>query len=201
MKKILIFVVLPVIVLVLGYLIYKSVQEPVVFERQRKARESVCIERLKDIRTLQVAYKSKYNKFTGDMDSLIDFYNNGQITIIKQVGSMDDSAAVAEKRVYRDSILIPVRDTLLKRNGFVADSIAYIPFSGGQKMHMNAIIAKVSGVDVPLFEASAPFDLLLLGLERQLIVNLNADRNLVGRYAGLRVGSIESPNNNAGNWE
>lgn len=201
MKKILIFVVLPVIVLVLGYLIYKSVQEPVVFERQRKARESVCIERLKDIRTLQVAYKSKYNKFTGDMDSLIDFYNNGQITIIKQVGSMDDSAAVAEKRVYRDSILIPVRDTLLKRNGFIVDSIAYIPFSGGQKMHMNAIIAKVSGVDVPLFEASAPFDLLLLGLERQLIVNLNADRNLVGRYAGLRVGSIESPNNNAGNWE
>lgn len=201
MKKILIFVVLPVIVLILGYLIYKSVQEPVVFERQRKARESVCIERLKDIRTLQVAYKSRYNKFTGDMDSLIDFYNNGQITIIKQVGSMDDSAAVAEKRVYRDSILIPVRDTLLKRNGFVVDSIAYIPFSGGQKMHMNAIIAKVSGVDVPLFEASAPFDLLLLGLERQLIVNLNADRNLVGRYAGLRVGSIESPNNNAGNWE
>lgn len=201
MKKILIFVVLPVIVLVLGYLIYKSVQEPVVFERQRKARESVCIERLKDIRTLQVAYKSRYNKFTGDMDSLIDFYNNGQITIIKQVGSMDDSAAVAEKRVYRDSILIPVRDTLLKRNGFIVDSIAYIPFSGGQKMHMNAIIAKVSGVDVPLFEASAPFDLLLLGLERQLIVNLNADRNLVGRYAGLRVGSIESPNNNAGNWE
>lgn len=201
MKKILIFVVLPVIVLVLGYLIYKSVQEPVVFERQRKARESVCIERLKDIRTLQVAYKSKYNKFTGDMDSLIDFYNNGQITIIKQVGSMDDSVAVAEKRVYRDSILIPVRDTLLKRDGFVVDSIAYIPFSGGQKMHMNAIIAKVSGVDVPLFEASAPFDLLLLGLERQLIVNLNADRNLVGRYAGLRVGSIESPNNNAGNWE
>ncbi len=201
MKKILIFVVLPVIVLILGYLIYKSVQEPVVFERQRKARESVCIERLKDIRTLQVAYKSRYNKFTGDMDSLIDFYNNGQITIIKQVGSMDDSVAVAEKRVYRDSILIPVRDTLLKRNGFVVDSIAYIPFSGGQKMHMNAIIAKVSGVDVPLFEASAPFDLLLLGLERQLIVNLNADRNLVGRYAGLRVGSIESPNNNAGNWE
>ena len=201
MKKILIFVVLPVIVLVLGYLIYKSVQEPVVFERQRKARESVCIERLKDIRTLQVAYKSRYNKFTGDMDSLIDFYNNGQITIIKQVGSMDDSVAVAEKRVYRDSILIPVRDTLLKRDGFVVDSIAYIPFSGGQKMHMNAIIAKVSGVDVPLFEASAPFDLLLLGLERQLIVNLNADRNLVGRYAGLRVGSIESPNNNAGNWE
>ncbi|MFA6770595.1 MAG: hypothetical protein WCR71_05420 [Bacteroidales bacterium] len=201
MKKILVFVVLPIIIAVLGYLIYKSVQEPVVFERQRKIRETVCIERLKDIRTLQVAYKSKYSKFSGDLDSLIDFYNNGQITIIRQIGSMDDSAAVAEKRVYRDSISIPVKDTLLKKRGFIVDSIAYIPFSGGKKMNMTALMAKVSGVEIPLFEASAPFDYLLEGLERQLIVNLNADRELVGRYPGLRVGSVDAPNNNAGNWE
>lgn len=201
MKKILIFVVLPVIAVVLGYLIYSSIQEPVVFEKERRFREAVCIERLKDIRTLQVAYKSKYNIFTGEMDSLIDFYHNGKITIVKQVGSMDDSAAVAENRVYRDTISIPVKDTLLERAGFVIDSIAYIPFSGGKKMNMTAIIAKVSGVDVPLFEASAPYDYLLQGLERQLIVNLNSDREMAGRYPGLRVGSIDAPNNNAGNWE
>lgn len=201
MKKILVFVVLPIIAVFLGYLIYSSIQEPVVFEKQRKIRESVCIERLKDIRTLQVAYKSKYDKFSGEMDSLIDFYRNGEITIVKQVGSMDDSVAVAEKRVYRDTISIPVRDTLLERPGFIIDSIAYIPFSGGKKMNMTAVIAKVSGVDVPLFEASAPYDDLLKGLERQLIINLKADRELVGRYPGLRVGSIDAPNNNAGNWE
>ncbi|MDP3452968.1 MAG: hypothetical protein Q8R90_08440 [Bacteroidales bacterium] len=201
MKKILIIVVLPIIIIVLGYLIYRSVQEPVVFERNRKARESVCIERLKDIRTLQVAYKSKYNKFTGDLDSLINFYNNEQITIVRQIGSMDDSVAVAQKRVFRDSIQIAVKDTLLKRPGFIIDSVAYIPFSGGKKMLMKAIIARVSGVDVALFEAAAPYDYLLFGLERQLIVNLNADRELVGRYPGLKVGSIDAPNNNAGNWE
>ncbi len=201
MKKILIIVVLPIIIIVLGYLIYRSVQEPVVFERNRKARESVCIERLKDIRTLQVAYKSKYNKFTGDHDSLINFYNNEQITIVRQIGSMDDSVAVAQKRVFRDSIQIAVKDTLLKRPGFVVDSILYIPFSGGKKMLMKAIIARVSGVDVPLFEASAPYDYLLLGLDRQLIVNLNSDRDISGRYPGLKVGSIDAPNNNAGNWE
>lgn len=201
MKKILMYVILPAIIIVLGYVIYKSVQQPVVFEKNRKLRESVCIDRLKDIRTLQVAYKSRYNKFTGNMDSLIDFCNNGTITIIKQVGSLDDSAAVAEKRVYRDSIQIAVKDTLLKRNNFVVDSIAYIPFSGGKKMILEALIAKVSGVDVPLFEAAAPYDNLLIGLDRQLIVNLKADRELVGRYPGLKVGSIDAPNNNAGNWE
>lgn len=201
MKKILIFVVLPIIIVVLGVLIYRSIQEPVIFEKQRRIRESVCIDRLKDIRTLQVAFKSKYNKFTADMDSLINFYKNEEITIIRQIGSFDDSAAVAEKRVFRDSIRIAVKDTLLKRPGFVVDSLRYIPFSGGKPMVMQAVVARVSGVDVPLFEAAAPFDYLLKGLERQLIVNLNAERELMGRYPGLKVGSIDAPNNNAGNWE
>ncbi|MDP3399340.1 MAG: hypothetical protein Q8S23_09400 [Bacteroidales bacterium] len=201
MKKILILVVLPVLIIVLGFLIYKSIQQPVEFEKQRRIRETICIERLKDIRTLQVAYKSRYNKFTSDMDSLIDFYKNGTITIIRQIGSFDDSVAVAQKRVFRDSIPIAVKDTLLKRAGFSVDSLAYVPFSGGQRMLMKAIIAKVSGVDVPLFEAAAPYDLLLKGLERQLVVNLNSDREIAGRFPGLKVGSIDAPNNNAGNWE
>ncbi|HNW48453.1 MAG: hypothetical protein PHV09_06670 [Bacteroidales bacterium] len=201
MKKVITYVVLPLVVLVLGYIIYTSIQEPVVFEKQRKYRETIAIERLKDIRTLQVAYKTKYNKFTGSLDSLIDFYNNGIITVVKQVGSLDDSLAVAQKRVFRDSIRIAVKDTLLKRPGFVIDSIAIIPLSGGQKIEMKAIIGKVSGVDVPLFEASIPFDILLKGLNRQLVVNLNSERVNTERYPGLRVGSIEAPNNNAGNWE
>jgi hypothetical protein len=201
MKKVITYVVLPLVVLVLGYIIYTSIQEPVVFEKQRKYRETIAIERLKDIRTLQVAYKTKYNKFTGSLDSLIDFYNNGIITVVKQVGSLDDSLAVAQKRVFRDSIRIAVKDTLLKRPGFVIDSIGLIPLSGGQKIEMKAIIGKVSGVDVPLFEASIPFDILLNGLNRQLVVNLNSERVNTERYPGLRVGSIEAPNNNAGNWE
>lgn len=201
MKKILTFVVLPIIIVVLGYLIYTSIQEPVIFEKNKKFREALAIERLKDIRTLQVAYKTKFGKFTSSLDTLIDFYKNGQLTLIKQIGSMDDSVAVAQKRVFRDSIKIAVKDTLLNRPGFVIDSIAYIPYSGGKKFEMKAIIGKVSGVDVPLFEASAPYDLLLKGLDRQLIINLKSDRESSTRYPGLKVGSIESPNNNAGNWE
>lgn len=164
-------------------------------------REKVGIERLKDIRTLQVAFKSKYGRFTPSIDSLIDFYRNGEITVIRQVGSWDDSAAVAEKRVYRDSIKIAVKDTLLKGTNFIPDSLKTIPFSGGQPVEMQAVVKKVSGVDVPLFEASMPFNLLLKGLNRQLIINLNAERNDTNRYPGLKVGSVDAPNNNAGNWE
>jgi hypothetical protein len=201
MKKIFTYVALPIIIILLGYFIYASIQEPVQFEKQRRFRESVCIERLKDIRTLEVAFKSRYGKFTASLDSLVDFYNNGTITVVKQIGSMDDSVAVAQKRVFRDSMRIAVKDTLLKKDGFVIDSLQFIPFSNRQKFELAAVVKKVSGVNVPLFEANASYNALLLGLKRQLIVNLNADREAMNKYKGLKVGSIDSPNNNAGNWE
>lgn len=199
-KKIFTIVILPLAIIGLVYLIYGSLTAPINFEKSRKAREAVTIERLKDIRTLQVSYKTEFGKFTASLDTLVDFYNNGIITIVKQIGSMDDSVAVAQKKVYRDSIKMRVKDTLLKRAGFVIDSIRWIPTSGKQ-FQMNAVVKKVSGVDVPLFEACAPFDILLQGLDRQLVVNLNEERRVSDRYPGLKVGDIEQPNNNAGNWE
>ena len=201
MKKILTYVVLPLIIIGLVYLVTTSIAEPVKFKEDRAARETVGIQRLKDIRTLQVAFKGKYGRFTSSIDSLKNFYNSDFITIVKQIGSMDDSLAVAQKLVRRDSIKINVKDTLLKRAGFSIDSIGIIPFSGGEKVIMESVVKQVSGVSVPLFEACMPFNSLLKGLDRQLIINLNAEREKLGHYPGLRVGNIETPNNNAGNWE
>ncbi|MCI1778604.1 MAG: hypothetical protein LKI53_01445 [Bacteroidales bacterium] len=201
MKKIFTIVILPVIIIGVIYLIWRSIEEPIEFQQALKERQYVGAQRLKDIRTLEVAYKSKFGKFNGNLDSLIDFYNNGEITIIKQIGSMDDSVAVARHLVKRDSVKIAVRDTLLKRTNFVIDSIKTIPFSGGKPILLKAVIKEVSGVHVPLFEASMPFDDLLKGLNNQLIINLNYEKSSTGRYEGLMVGSITAPNNNAGNWE
>jgi len=201
MKKLLVIVVFPVIILLLGYFIVVSISKPVRFNQELKKREAVAIERLKDIRDLQVAYKTKYGRFTSGLDTLIDFYKNGVLTIVKQIGSLDDSLAVAQKRIFRDSIKINVRDTLIKRSNFIIDSLRFIPFSGGQQFFMEAVVRLVSGVPVPLFEACAPYDFLLTGMDHQLIVNLKADRVAASRYPGTKVGSIEAPNNNAGNWE
>jgi len=97
---------------------------------------------------------------------------------------------------------IPVKDTLFNgRDDFNIDSLKFIPFSGKSPVQMEAITKLVSGVQVPLFEARMPFDLLLKGMDRQLIVNLNAERRDQNRYEGLQVGSVTAPNNNAGNWE
>ena len=66
---------------------------------------------------------------------------------------------------------------------------------------MESTIKKVSGVQVPLFEARMPYKALLKGMDNQLRINLDADCRDRSRYEGLQVGSISAPNNNAGNWE
>ncbi len=199
--KVLTYVVFPIAILVLIYLIYQSVMEPVQFNKDVEHRSEVAIDRLKSIRTLQEAYKSEHGRFLSTTDSLIDFYKNGSITIVRRIGSMDDSLAVAQKRVRRDSLKFMVKDTLLKGHEHIIDSIAFIPFSGGERVQMESVVKKVSGVMIPLFEATMPYDLLLKGLDRQLIVNLKAEKEDLNQYTGLKVGDVNNPNNNAGNWE
>ncbi|MBQ4286165.1 MAG: hypothetical protein II720_06835 [Bacteroidales bacterium] len=224
--KILLHVVLLALIAGLVYLIVDSIMQPVNFNKQKDARTAVAVQRLKDIRTLEVAYKSVTEHYTADPDSLILFYNTGKMDIIMQIGSNDDSLAVAnteklkkqnrkitpqqmyerylkgENLVFSIKNSIAVKDTLFHgRPDFVVDSIKYIPFSGGQLVEMDAIVKTVSGVNVPLFEAKMPYKALLKGLDNQLRINLDADCRAANRYEGLQVGSVTAPNNNAGNWE
>ena len=202
MKKILTYIVFPIIILALAFLLIRSIQQPVKFNKEKSLREAAAIVKLKDIRTLQVAYKNVNGKFAPSIDSLIDFYKNGKMTVIRSIGSMDDSLAVAQGKVMREAIEIFVKDTLLKnRPDFNPDQLKYIPFTDGKQIIMSETIKEVSGVDVPLFEAKVPYVDLLNGMDHQQVVNLVYERCDTDRYPGLQVGSIENPNNNAGNWE
>lgn len=210
----------------LVYACIKSIMEPINFNKQKAYRETVGIQRMKDVRTLQEAFKSVSGHFTASADSLVDFYKNGKMEVIMQIGSNDDSLAVAtteklkksrrgitpeqmyelykkgDHLVFSISSKVDVKDTLFNtRNDFNIDSLKYIPFSQGDTIQMESVIKEVSGVKVPLFEARMPYKSLLKGLDNQLRINLDADRKAMNRYEGLQVGSVSAPNNNAGNWE
>lgn len=214
-------------ILALVYAIYSSIMKPVNFNKQKEKREAVAIQRLKDIRTLQVAYKGENGKFVSTSDSLKNFYETGKMSVVMQIGSADDSLSwahtekikkanrkITSEKLYEmylagDKNLvfsvvtqIPVKDTLfLRRDDFCIDSLATIPFSGGAPVEMDADVRMVSGVPVPLFEAKMPYKLLLKGMDNQLRINLDAERRDQNKYEGLQVGSLVAPNNNAGNWE
>ena len=228
--KIVFEVILLAGIVALGYALYSSIMQPVNFNKEKKSREAVAVQRLKDIRTLQVAYKSVTGKFNSSIDSLKQFYENGEMEIVMQIGSLDDSLAVANTEaikkanrglkpdqltaklqdaynagksvVFSTVTKMPVRDTLFRgREDFCIDSLKYIPFSGKDTVQMESVTRMVSGVPVPLFEARMSYRLLLKGMNNQLRINLDAEMRDLNRYEGLQVGSVTAPNNNAGNWE
>lgn len=228
--KIGIEIALAALICLLAWVIVKSVQKPVKFNNELKARSEVGIQRLKDIRTLQVAFKSVNGRFSPSVDSLKMFYETGKMDIVMQIGSNDDSVAVANteaikkankklkpqeltakmmeaylagtKVVFSTVTEIPVKDTLFRsRLDFCVDSLFYIPFSGKQLTEMESTIKTVSGVQVPLFEARMPYKALCKGMDNQLRINKDAECRDQNKYEGLQVGSITAPNNNAGNWE
>ncbi len=191
---------LAIIIVVLGYFLYESIMEPIRFQKGKDIRYEATIERLKSIRTAQDAFRSRFGKYTGSFDTLIDFMKNGQIKVVKQIGSEDDSLAVARKMVFRDTILVNVCDTILK--GYPYDSLKFVPFSGGDTFELSAGELKTqSGISVKVFECKAPNKVILKGLDRQEIINMDDLAKKLDKYPGLKVGSLTEATNNAGNWE
>ncbi len=198
-------IVLIIIIGVLTWLLYDGIMIPIRFEKEKAIRYAAVIHKLKDIRTAQIAYKDQNGKFTGSFDTLIDFLKNGKMKVVKSIGQIDEdllatmteAEAVKKKLIIRDTVLVPIADTLFKK-GYCFDSLRYIPFTNGVQFKLGAgTILTGSKVKVRVFEASALNTDILHGLNQQLIINLNDG----AKFPGLRVGSLEEPNNNAGNWE
>ena len=77
-----------------------------------------------------------------------------------------------------------------------------MPYTQNVKFILKAkIYITPSEVRVPVFEAKALNKIVLNGLDSLEIINVNAEAKKLKRYKGLKVGNIEEPNNNAGNWE
>lgn len=86
--------------------------------------------------------------------------------------------------------------------GLLADSLRKIPFSGGKSFDVS-VSTQISktGKTIPLLECSASFDDYLKGMDANSVRQLNDEANKAGRFPGLKIGDLDTPNNNAGNWE
>lgn len=203
-------IVLVFVILGLGYLVYDSVNQPIEFQEQQTKRQTAVVNRLKMIREAQVAYKGIYEKYTGSFDTLIDFVKTGNFKITKNEGSLTDSmlnAGMTEKEalklgiIKRDTILVSVKDSIC--HDLNPDSLRYVPYSpDGAKFEIAATaLTSSSGLVIPVFEASVTNKVYLKGLDNQERINLDDMAKKLGRFPGLKVGSVEEANNNAGNWE
>ena len=198
MKRTILQIVLLAIIVVLGYLVYESVNKPLEFKAMQEKREARVIQDLKDIRSGQQIYKKMYDKYASNFDTLLIFLREGEIPIVKKVPDPSDTTFT---KTINDTIgYIKVADSLYgKRPHFVLDSLPYIPLTL-KKYDMQAGEIERGGLTVHVFEASAHYKDILKGMDYQSIVNLVKARNDIDKFPGLKVGSMVEPSTD-GNWE
>lgn len=203
MKKTLTQIVLALLIIVAGYLLYNTLNSPIVFARTLEERSEQVIQKLKDIRIIERAYKIKYGSYTDDFEELVRFIKNDSLVYEIASGSEDDSVAVAEGRVTSTKVLVAARDTLFSGRKVNFDELSIIPFTNGKKftLGVNNIITE-SGVEVNVFEAYVEYKVFLEDWSnKQDIINLYDKKKTEKRYPGIKVGSLEKANNDAGSWE
>lgn len=227
--KVLINCVLALCVAALVCLCYGSIMGPIEFENEKNARDKEVIASLINIREAQVNYRNIIGGgYCEDLDSLARFVENAQLPIVKKEGELTDeqlengmteskAMAMIEKarktgkwdevkkngleNFSRDTVFVSLKETLFGK-GFSADSMVYVPFGNGAKFEMETRVDSTrSGTPLYLFEARTPFEVYLNGLNEQEIKNLIDVCEKQERYVGMKVGDVEEPNNNAGNWE
>ena len=210
MKKAVQFL-LGLVIIGLIYVVATLIHTPLSFEKQLETRNADVIVKLKDIRAAERAFKSKYQQFTGDFDSLIYFILNDSLEMERKLVDEDDSVAMAQlKKAGKKNVEkynIAVIDTIFnprKLSKEDVQNLRYIPHTNNVEFILEA--AKVmtgANVMVPVVECRAPYKYYLDTVAyRQNIINLIDDReNNFNAYAGLKFGSMEGSNNEAGNWE
>ncbi|MDR0348005.1 MAG: hypothetical protein LBH90_00750 [Tannerella sp.] len=209
--KITLKVLLGVAIVLLAYMCYCSIIGPIEFDKERGRRESAIQARLIDIRTVQIEYRNLTGQYAGSFDELKKFLKETKLPSVRKEGVLSDeqleqgmteAEALKKGIIKRDTTWVLAKDTLLGA-GYNVDSLSFVPVAGVNAAFLldTATLESPAGYSVKVFESGVKYDTYLFDLDRQQLVNLKDKMGKMGRYLGLRVGSVTEINNNAGNWE
>lgn len=200
MKNNLIKILLGVVIIVLGYLVFNSINTPVKFEKQLTLRGDEIVARLKDIRTAQTLFRTQKGRYTGSFDTLIDFIKTGKIPEVKMIPDPKDTTFT---RTISDTIGFSlIFDSIYSKRYTLENlkDIQLIPFAQGEAFTLTAGKISKGGVDVSVFEVTAPFEVYTKDLDKQMVVNRIKEIKDRNRFPGLKLGSMNEATTD-GNWE
>tara|TARA_B100001250_G_scaffold220686_1_gene189305 strand:- start:1370 stop:2017 length:648 start_codon:yes stop_codon:yes gene_type:complete len=190
-----------------SFKIYDSINKPINFNEVKYNRYYDVIDRLKEIRTAQIAYKDVNGVYSDNFDSLVNFIDNGIFTLLEK----RDSSYLEYDRVYRIDMLkeIVVIDTL----GFVSvkdslfkDNTSYkemnkIPIKGIDTIfEIDAKIIMINDYKAPVFEVKVSKNIVLFDQDEDLLKLENETISIEGvNGPEIVLGSLSEVSTN-GNW-
>ena len=187
--------------------IYSSINGPIKFNRVKNERYAKVIDRLKDIKTAQIAHKDVRGFYANNFDSLVSFIDTGIFTLLEK----RDSSYLEYNRTYRIDMLkevtvvdtlgfVPVRDSLFGNNDSYK-MMANVPINGTDaKFSIQADIIDKNGYQVPVFEVKVKKDVILFDQNKDLLDQENKVISVDGvNGTEIILGSMTEVSTN-GNW-
>ena len=189
--------------IILAYFVYNSINSEVEFQQVAKVRIAENVQKLKDLRQVQIAYKKVNNTYSNNFESLIDFLENDSMAIVKAIGETPDTLTDAQALelgiISRDTAYVLAKETvfddayLTSRNeNFPLDlsALTTVPHSD-KNYSVDAGMVEKGKVVVQVFEISTTYGAVFSGLDAE-----NKSFEL-GNL--LKVGSMDEASLN-GNW-
>lgn len=210
--KVTLKILLAAAVVLLVYMCYKSITGPIEFNDEKGIRDKAIIARLMDIRKAQIEYKNIHKVHAANFDDLARFLKEEKLPFLVKEGvltdeqlekGMTEKEAVKQGLIRRDTVWISAKDTLLGVN-YDVDGMRFVPALSGDQIQFTmdtATLKSGSGYEIKVFACEVSYDNYLRDMNKQLVFNLKEKAEKQGKFAGLRVGSLEEINNNSGNWE
>jgi len=189
--------------IILAYFVFNSIDSEVAFQKVAKERIAENVQKLKDLRQVQIAYKKVNDTYANNFEALIDFLENGSMVIVKAIGETPDSLTDAQALelgiINRDTAYVLAKETvfdeayLSSRNGkypLNLTTLTNIPHSE-ELYSVDAGRVEKGKVMVQVFEISTTYAAVFTGLDAE-----NKSYELENL---LKVGSMDEASIN-GNW-
>ena len=204
-----------VVILFLGYSLYKSIIGPVEFNKVKQVRYAKVIENLKDIRISELAHQEIEGKFSGNFDSLVQFLDTAKFAIIQR---RDTSYADVEKNrafgldaqkggYYKEEIIVDTLRFASVKDSLFGDSDRYktmmnipLEIAEGAKFQLKAGKYEKNDVFYSVFEASVAKRLILSDQDTDLIYQEEQLVSVDGINGPTVRGGTLNDIDTGGNW-
>jgi hypothetical protein len=215
---------LVIVALFLALLAFRSIMRPEKFKMIYEVREKEIINRLTTLRAVEAVYKTEFKRYTADIDSLVDFANNGSISIVKNIGEIPDGMSEAEalkKGILTKQILkVPAKDKILQNDPKVKPEtfkyFQYIPETNKKKFEIQVGSIKNGKTETPTYKVEVKVEDILSNMKKSITPekagrltkfwnyliygNLPEEQQYKNKYVTISMGSLENAST-SGSWE
>lgn len=181
--------------IVLGYLLYNSIKEPIAFGSEKTKRESAVQSQLMKIRDAQNVYKLVTGKYAPNFDTLTQVLNTGKIEFVKK--DRDPNFPDDQDKFITTSTFSPAIDSIKNLGIANVEDLRYVPFSNKKtQFNIDADTLRYQATLVHVVEVGTTYDKFMgeFADDKYKKYDKNFDK-----FQSVKFGDMTKPTT-SGNW-